>query len=812
MVKITRATQKIFGSSAGANQIAVFGSLNAGTPTFSTAISDIQSLSNYLVGWYNAVIGGNSPAIEDMNALHYLFAYQLAYILQEGVAEWDSGTTYYSGSVVNDGTGNLYVSLQNTNLNHLVTDTSWWRITSPSSLAQYNMFVGDSNSAAQPTDTSLLGDITAKYVSQSYTVTNAAPGVFTVAVAPLTGQTAYVTVTQNGFTANVRYYVTNVSGTTFKLATSLANAIAGTNITSSGAVAGVIISGGLSVVTGSLANPMTTLGDLSYGGSTPVAGTATRLAGDTSNTRKFLRTLSSAGTATAPAWDTIAQGDLPSLTQFNVNIGDSSNAQQQSGSTALLGDVQASYISQTYAVTAAAPGVFTVAVAPATGTKCYVTVTQNGFTLNTTYYATNVSGTTFKLATTLANALAGTNITSSGTTAGVILSGGLIGVIASATARGIVDTTTQTFAGTKTFSGGNLRTAAATSGAGSAANPYMTPSDATTMGWYFLSTSVMGFAVAGASQLEFHSGGCTFNKNNQNPASIVDIYSTSNAVNTKLVVRDTGGNILFCDGNTNGANTAGSSTANVFKLWSDSGSGRSINAGGTINASGADYAEYMRKANVDDVIAKGEICGINANGLLTKKYSEAIRFVVKSTNPNFVGGDDWANDFAVPSDVVEKQRKEITSLVKANIGFDKKIDAIEKGFKKDFDRETCPVLRNDLLSENRMSISKVHHELGRAVHVEVTSRVEKLQKEIDVEVERRRPAVDRVSFCGQIPCMVTGPFEPGDWILPQKSDIDSIQAIAIADDKITFAQYKSAVGQVWKKMQDGKAWIAVGVK
>ena len=63
-----------------------------------------------------------------------------------------------------------------------------------------------------------------------------------------------------------------------------------------------------------LANPMTTLGDLNYGGA---SGVPTRLAGDTSNTRKFLREQSSGGVATAPAWDTFLIGDIPSGYPFS---------------------------------------------------------------------------------------------------------------------------------------------------------------------------------------------------------------------------------------------------------------------------------------------------------------------------------------------------------------------------------------------------------------------------------------------------------------------------------------------------------------
>lgn len=62
----------------------------------------------------------------------------------------------------------------------------------------------------------------------------------------------------------------------------------------------------------------TTLGDLVYGGA---SGAPTRLAGDTSNTRKFLRELSVAGTATAPAWDTLVSGDIPAINLASSGAG-----------------------------------------------------------------------------------------------------------------------------------------------------------------------------------------------------------------------------------------------------------------------------------------------------------------------------------------------------------------------------------------------------------------------------------------------------------------------------------------------------------
>jgi hypothetical protein len=76
-----------------------------------------------------------------------------------------------------------------------------------------------------------------------------------------------------------------------------------------------------------------------------------------------------------------------------------------------------------------------------------------------------------------------------------------------------------------------------------------------------------------------------------------------------------------------------------FKVAQDSVTLRGINAGGTVNASGADYAEYERNNGLH--ISKGKIVGFKSDGTLTLTYSEAIRFGVKSTSPSYVGGDTW---------------------------------------------------------------------------------------------------------------------------------------------------------------------------
>ena len=46
----------------------------------------------------------------------------------------------------------------------------------------------------------------------------------------------------------------------------------------------------------------------------------------------------------------------------------------------------------------------------------------------------------------------------------------------------------------------------------------------------------------------------------------------------------------------------------------------------------------------DFIISKGDLVGIDANGKLTNIFADAISFVVKSTNPSYVGGDTWGTD------------------------------------------------------------------------------------------------------------------------------------------------------------------------
>nr|DAV00836.1 MAG TPA: Baseplate structural protein [Caudoviricetes sp.] len=116
MPKIERKTQKIFGGNAESDQLAVFGSMITGTPVYNDDIETLQSEA-YTEGWQVAVAANEAPFMEEMNGVQYGFSKQLAYLFQQGIAEWDAGTTYYLNSFCQVG-GVIYKSKLDENINH----------------------------------------------------------------------------------------------------------------------------------------------------------------------------------------------------------------------------------------------------------------------------------------------------------------------------------------------------------------------------------------------------------------------------------------------------------------------------------------------------------------------------------------------------------------------------------------------------------------------------------------------------------------------------------------------------------------------
>lgn len=184
--------------------------------------------------------------------------------------------------------------------------------------------------------------------------------------------------------------------------------------------------------------------------------------------------------------------------------------------------------------------------------------------------------------------------------------------------------------------------------------------------------------------------------------------------------------------------------------------GRGISTKGTINASGADYAEYFIKALLCGTLVPGQIVGIDADGRLTDKWDRAIAFMVKSTNPCMVGGDSWA----------------------AHLGPRPVAPARQDG---DTDAHWAGSVAAALLA----------------------------QQEFDIEIEQARQTVDRIAFAGQVPVNVLG-ATPGQYIVPVQAG-EGIAGHAVDEDDMTLKQYMRAIGRVIAIEDDGRARIIVKV-
>jgi hypothetical protein len=115
MAKLPRKLQKILGGNSSFN--GQFGSARAGTFVLDNDLDVIQSLPAWESGWNQATVSGDKlPTIEETQGVDYVLTSQIAYILQEGIPEYNEETVYYENSIVKEaGTVKIYRSLSDDN-------------------------------------------------------------------------------------------------------------------------------------------------------------------------------------------------------------------------------------------------------------------------------------------------------------------------------------------------------------------------------------------------------------------------------------------------------------------------------------------------------------------------------------------------------------------------------------------------------------------------------------------------------------------------------------------------------------------------
>jgi hypothetical protein len=267
-------------------------------------------------------------------------------------------------------------------------------------------------------------------------------------------------------------------------------------------------------------------------------------------------------------------------------------------------------------------------------------------------------------------------------------------------------------------------------------------------------------------------------------------------------------------------------------LRKDATTNRSLNAAGTVNASGADYAEYMTKADTCGTIGKGQIVGVDANGQLTDLWAGSVSFLIKSTNPSYVGGDVWGTEAAL----------DMTRPAEPTLVLPEYAGSVDPG-PAPIAPDAPLALPEDADIEQQLAFEQVEAEYDAALALyqgeleayqaaltvyeqeqsSYTDAVAAAHEQFDAAMlahqqnlatfnavlEAARQQVDRIAYCGQVPVNVTG-ATPGQYVVAVQ-DGDGIGSVLVDDDAITFAQYRRAVGIVQNVLPDGRANVRVKV-
>lgn len=200
----------------------------------------------------------------------------------------------------------------------------------------------------------------------------------------------------------------------------------------------------------------------------------------------------------------------------------------------------------------------------------------------------------------------------------------------------------------------------------------------------------------------------------------------------------------------------GNPAATALAVTRNTDTNRSITAPGSINANGADYAEYLIKRGDCGTVSPGQIVGIDADGKITDKWAYAISFAVKSTNPSLVGGDTWWQHLGP--------------------------------------RPETPIWQPGYTDAQWVAAQAAYNSVAIAYNT---------------ALEAARAKADRIAFCGQVPVNLQS-GAPGQYLVPAQ-DGAGISAVFVDESDITLPQYLRALGRVIALEEDGRARIIVKV-
>ena len=267
--------------------------------------------------------------------------------------------------------------------------------------------------------------------------------------------------------------------------------------------------------------------------------------------------------------------------------------------------------------------------------------------------------------------------------------------------------------------------------------------------------------------------------------------------------------------------------ATVFSLSQNTQTGRSINASGTINASGADYAEYVRKSDGCGTIAKGDVCGIDREGKLTKSWADAVSFVVKSTDPNLVGGDGWGRELGPRPEAPAPLDPQPGEPVAPDPFVKRRPEQFETESEGEFavrvyqweeERDAATAALDRYAAAMRAYPAALAEWMAaERVHVAGKADYETALAEWETAFEAERVKVDRIAFCGIVPVNVSADIlaeceaalVDGERVyLVAIANGGGIAVTAVRKNAMTLADHLDRLGPVWR-IEDGRPIIDV---
>lgn len=347
-----------------------------------------------------------------------------------------------------------------------------------------------------------------------------------------------------------------------------------------------------------------------------------------------------------------------------------------------------------------------------------------------------------------------------------------------------------------------------------------TPSGGNTTQHYNRSAAAYVNNVVDASSHRWHIAGAEKARMDSSGNWLVGVTSGSNHIVSKSVATNAGNLVLAVYGSASGAavqfysvGSAGAAAANAaVKVAQDSATGRSLNAGGTINASGSDYAEYLKKALVylEAAFLKGQVLGIDNDGHLTPRWSEAHSFVIKSYDPSMVGGDSWDQHLGPKPEAPAPIGPEpVLPDVPARISPEPAREQAEA--EEDFTRRLAEWLIESRAAAEEIRAANAAAAAYPALRAEWTAAkaaFDAAQAEFEAKLrvwqaahDDARKLVDRIAFSGQVPVIVEGDYAPGQYLVAYPGEDDAIicRALAWSDviadtDRVLETR---VVGKVW---------------